>query len=44
MSWLRTAGLEDLFDPVRRWLAAFWAFALDSPDLRSWCVGVLAER
>lgn len=27
-SWLCSAGLLDLLDPARRWLAAYWAFAL----------------
>lgn len=41
-SWLRTAGLDDLFDPARRWLAALWSFAIDDPRVQAWCRSVLA--
>jgi hypothetical protein len=44
MGWLHAAGLDDWFVPVRRWLAAFWAHAVDSPDLLSWCHHVLLEN
>lgn len=40
-SWLRDAGLGDLARPVRRWLAAFWSFAVDDVDLHAWCRSVL---
>jgi aminoglycoside phosphotransferase (APT) family kinase protein len=41
MSWLRAAELRDLFDPARRWLAAFWSSAVNDPPLRAWCRRVL---
>lgn len=40
-NWLRQHGLDGLFAPVRRWLAAFWAGALGDPSLISWCRTVL---
>ena len=40
-AWLRSAGLEDLFNPVRRWLAVFWIFAVDDRPLYEWCCSVL---
>jgi aminoglycoside phosphotransferase len=44
MSWLRAAGLDEWFVPVRRWLAAFWSFAVDDLDLLRWCRRVLLEN
>ena len=41
MSWLRTAGLADWFEPARRWCAAFWSFAVDDTKLHRWCRSVL---
>ncbi len=41
MSWLRAAGLDDWFEPVRRWLAGFWSFAVDDPAVLRWCRSVL---
>jgi aminoglycoside phosphotransferase (APT) family kinase protein len=41
MAWLRAAGLHDWFDPARRWLAAFWSFAVDDPNVLAWCRRVL---
>jgi aminoglycoside phosphotransferase (APT) family kinase protein len=41
MSWLRTAGLEDWFEPARRWLGAYWSFAMDDPAVIAWCRRVL---
>jgi len=43
MSWLRAAGLHDWLEPARRWLAAFWSFAVDDPTLLRWCRRVLLE-
>jgi Phosphotransferase enzyme family len=40
-AWLRSAGLLDLLNPARRWLAAFWAFATDDLPLQAWCRSVL---
>jgi putative membrane protein len=42
-SWLRSAGLDDWFDPLRRWLAAYWAFAVDDVALHQWCRSVLVD-
>ncbi len=44
MSWLRAADLHQWFDPARRWLAAFWSFAVDDPTVLRWCRGVLLDR
>jgi aminoglycoside phosphotransferase (APT) family kinase protein len=41
MGWLRNAGLSEWFEPVRRWLAAYWSFALDDAALHAWCHTVL---
>jgi aminoglycoside phosphotransferase (APT) family kinase protein len=43
-AWLRSAGLDDWFDPVQRWLAAYWAFAVDDVALHQWCRTVLLGR
>jgi hypothetical protein len=40
-SWLRAAGLDQWYEPARRWLAGFWCFATDDHDLQSWCRTVL---
>lgn len=42
-SWLRSAGLVDWFDPVRRWLAAYWSFARGDHRLHAWCRSVLVN-
>jgi aminoglycoside phosphotransferase (APT) family kinase protein len=42
-SWLRAAGLDDWFEPARRWLAAYWSFALDDRPLQQWCHSVLLD-
>jgi aminoglycoside phosphotransferase (APT) family kinase protein len=36
-SWLRAAGLHHHLEPARRWLAAFWSFAIDDPNVLRWC-------
>jgi hypothetical protein len=41
MAWLRGEGWEGLFDPVRRWLAAYWSEAVDDPSTLAWCRRVL---
>jgi hypothetical protein len=41
MSWLRAAGLHQWFVPAQRWLAAYWAFALDDPRVLRFCRAVL---
>ncbi|MEL6893889.1 MAG: hypothetical protein AAFP84_20020 [Actinomycetota bacterium] len=40
-AWLTNAGLIDHFEPARRWLAAFWAWATDDQELHHWCREVL---
>jgi aminoglycoside phosphotransferase (APT) family kinase protein len=40
-AWLKSEALEDLYSPVRRWLAAYWSFATDDPPLHDWCRSVL---
>ncbi len=40
-AWLLSAGLLDLLNPARRWLAAYWAFATDDLPLQAWCRSVL---
>jgi hypothetical protein len=40
-SWLRSNGLGDWLEPGRRWLAAYWSFAINDPKLIAWCRHVL---
>lgn len=40
-SWLRAAGLAELFSPARRWLAAYWSAATGDSGLHAWCRSVL---
>jgi hypothetical protein len=42
-SWLRAAGLEDMFVAVQRWLAAYWSFAVDDLRLHAWCRRILLD-
>ncbi len=42
-SWLRERGMDDLYEPLRRWLAAFWSFAVDDAKLFAWCCSVLGR-
>ena len=42
-SWLRSVGLLDMLEPARRWLAAYWAFAVNDAPLQSWCRSVLLQ-
>jgi aminoglycoside phosphotransferase (APT) family kinase protein len=44
MGWLRAADLDQWYDPARRWLAAFWSFALDDQSLLRWCRRVLLDH
>jgi aminoglycoside phosphotransferase (APT) family kinase protein len=44
MSWLRAQRLHEWFEPTRRWLAAYWAFATDDPNVTAWSRRVLLER
>ena len=36
-SWLAERHLAALYQPTRRWLAAFWSFAHDDQSLHQWC-------
>lgn len=40
-AWLRYAGLAAHVEPVRRWIAGYWAWATDDADLHRWCRSVL---
>ncbi|MGF1595642.1 MAG: hypothetical protein ACFCVK_01725 [Acidimicrobiales bacterium] len=40
-AWLSEAELLDWFDPVRRWIAGYWAHAVDDHQLHEWCRDVL---
>lgn len=42
-TWLEANELLPLYDPVRRWLAAFWSPAGDDEALHRWCRSVLLE-
>jgi aminoglycoside phosphotransferase (APT) family kinase protein len=44
MGWLRAADLHQWYDPARRWLAAFWSFAVDDVNLLQWCRRVLLDH
>ncbi len=39
--WLDAQGWAELFEPVQRWVAAYWAFASDDLELHAWCRRVL---
>lgn len=39
--WLRARGLEGAYEPARRWLAAFWSFAVEDARLQEWTRDVL---
>jgi aminoglycoside phosphotransferase (APT) family kinase protein len=41
LAWLRNVGLEQWLVPARRWLAAYWSFAVDDATLHWWCRDVL---
>lgn len=42
-SWLAEHHLAGLYQPARRWLAAFWSFAHDDQPLHQWCRSILLE-
>jgi aminoglycoside phosphotransferase (APT) family kinase protein len=42
-AWLRDHGLSTLYEPARRWIAAYWSFARDDAALSEWCQSVLAR-
>lgn len=39
--WLAERQLSGWYEPARRWLAAFWSWAVDDANLHSWCREVL---
>ena len=41
MAWLRDQRLADLYEPVRRWIAAYWTAAIDDDGVRRFCTEVL---
>jgi aminoglycoside phosphotransferase (APT) family kinase protein len=43
VAWLRNVGLEQWLIPARRWLAAYWSFAVDDAMVHSWCRRVLID-
>jgi aminoglycoside phosphotransferase (APT) family kinase protein len=43
MGWLRNARLDEYFEPMRRWLAGYWSFAFDDPNVLGFCRSVLLE-
>lgn len=40
-AWLAARGLDGHLDAARRWIAAYWSFATDSPALHDWCRSIL---
>ena len=40
---LADAGLADFYEPARRWIAAYWAWAVEDDVLHQWCRGVLLD-
>lgn len=40
-AWLSQHGLLAGYDTARRWLAAYWSFALDDAKLMDWCRRIL---
>jgi hypothetical protein len=40
--WLTAQGLDELYEPARRWAAAYWSFAQDDAALSAWCQSVLS--
>ena len=39
--WLAEQGLDPLYQPAQRWLAAYWSFARDDYSLYRWCRRIL---
>ena len=37
LEWLRERDLERFFEPMRRWVAAYWLFVQDDPSVVAWC-------
>jgi aminoglycoside phosphotransferase (APT) family kinase protein len=40
-AWLRAHELAEWLEPARRWLAAYWSFEVDDPNVVAWCSEVL---
>jgi hypothetical protein len=40
-AWLAERNLVPLYEPARRWLAAFWSIARDDRKLHEWCREIL---
>ena len=40
-AWLRNRGLDEWFEPFRRWAAGYWSFAVDDARPLEWCERVL---
>lgn len=41
LEWLEGQGLAAHYPAARRWLAAYWSFAVDDADLMRWCRRIL---
>jgi hypothetical protein len=41
--WLADRGLDDLYEPALRWIAAFWSVARDDLRLHRWCRSILLD-
>lgn len=41
MTWLQSHELHTMYEPVKRWLAAFWSVAGSDAELNAWCRRVL---
>ncbi len=39
--WLAARGLAEIYEPARRWVAAYWSGAVDDVALHRWCRSVL---
>jgi len=40
-NWLHNRGHDELYEATRRWLAAYWSWAVDDTTLHRWCHDVL---
>lgn len=40
--WLDLNGLGADFETAKRWIASYWCFAHDDPNVRAWCSRVLS--
>ena len=39
--WAIDAGIEEVLEPAERWMAAYWAGAVEDPRLQRWCRRIL---